>query len=172
MTARKKEYNREYYLANRERRLAYAREYYAANRERKIGYAREYYRKNIPRERARSRRRRLEGYKNPQNVRRDEIKQEFWRDQDGRCYLCGDPLASLETAHLDHDHRCCARHDFCRRCARGLACEPCNLLIGNAGDDPDRLELVARNLRIKLAEMDVRLASRPEHMTLDEALLG
>jgi hypothetical protein len=152
-------------------RQEYNRQYYLAHREQQIAYARQNYRKNIPRERARTRRRRLEGYKNPKYIRRDEIKQEFWCDQDGRCYLCGDVLASLETAHLDHDHRCCPYHDFCRHCVRGLSCPPCNYIIGNAGDDPDRLELIARNLRVKLAEMDERLASKPVQRTLDDALL-
>jgi hypothetical protein len=157
VTSSRKEYNRQHYLANREQAIARARENY---------------RQNIPRERARYRRRRLAGYRNPRDVSRNELKEQFWAEQDGYCYLCGEPLASLETAHLDHDHRCCPRHEYCRYCIRGLSCPPCNLLIGNAGDDPDRMELVARNLRAKLAEMAPRLASKPEQMTLDDALLN
>jgi hypothetical protein len=38
--------------------------------------------------------------------------------------------------------------------------------VGHAYDDPARLELIAQNLRVKLAEMDARLASKPEQMTL------
>lgn len=147
-------------------RREYNRQYYLANREKAIARARQNYRDNIPRERARAARRKLEGYKTPKRVSRDEIKREFWCDQDGCCYLCGDSLASLETAHLDHDHRCCPRHEFCQHCVRGLSCPSCNHLIGNAGDDPDRLELIAQNLRAKLAEMDARLASKPEQMAL------
>jgi hypothetical protein len=151
VTSSRQEYNRKYYLANREK----AKE-----------KARENYRQNIDRERKRYRRRRLEGYKNPRDVSRNEIKQELWQTQDGSCYLCGDTLADLESSHLDHDYRCCPRHGFCKYCIRGLSCSTCNHLIGNAGDDPDRIEVIARNLRAKLAEMEVRLASKPEQTEL------
>lgn len=145
----RKEYNRQYYLANRERAIERARE----NR-------------NPERERARYERRRLSGYRNPRDILRNEVKEQFWSEQAGCCYLCGDLLASLEVAHLDHDHRCCPRHNYCRYCVRGLSCSPCNLLIGSASDDPARLELIAQNLRAKLAELDVRLASKPEQLAL------
>lgn len=149
--ASRREYNRQYYLANRERAIAKSRE----NRL-----------QNVDRERARYRRRRQGGYRNPRDISRNEVKDQLWIEQGGCCYLCGDALPNLETSHLDHDHRCCPRHEYCRYCIRGLACSQCNLLIGNAADDPDRMELVARNLRAKLAEVDIRLASRPEQSTL------
>lgn len=149
----RREYNRRYYQANRDRILAQTREY--AKRP-----------EVVERELQRYRQRRLNGYKNPQDITRKAFKEQFWAEQDGHCYLCGNPLPDLATAHLDHDHRCCPRHYFCRYCVRGLACERCNLTVGNTGDDPERLERIAQNLRAKLAEVNERLAAKPEQMTL------
>jgi hypothetical protein len=83
--------------------------------------------------------------------RRASIRRELWDAQDGKCYLCGDPLPSLEghgyaLPHTDHDHACCRRGSHCEKCRRGLACRACNQLIGVAHDDPDRLRRIADNL--------------------------
>jgi hypothetical protein len=74
--------------------------------------------------------------------------QSFWDAQDGKCYLCGDPLTPEVTraVHLDHDHSCCRLGRSCAKCRRGLACRACNALIGHAKDDPDRLRRIADNL--------------------------
>jgi len=150
--AKRREYNRQWYLANQEKAKARARE----NRL-----------NNLERERERDRvRHALNGPRGKLAILRREIRDELWAEQGGCCYLCGDQLARKEDAHLDHDHRCCPYHKLCRFCVRGLSCSHCNLAIGNAGDDPDRLELIARNLRIKLAEMDERLASKPQQLEL------
>jgi hypothetical protein len=149
-------------------RQEYQRQYYLANREKLKAYARENRLKNLDRERERYRIRRLNGYKPRQQLICDQFKDEFWSKQDGYCYLCGDPLLSKESAHLDHDHRCCPPHYFCNFCVRGLSCMACNHLIGNAGDDPDRLEVIARNLRAKLVETNERLAAKPTQATLDD----
>lgn len=71
--------------------------------------------------------------------------------QCGCCYLCDDPLPSdLARAAIDHDHSCCpgaqAYIISCGRCVRGIACLPCNRLIGGAQDDPGRLRRIADNL--------------------------
>jgi hypothetical protein len=67
--------------------------------------------------------------------------------QDGRCYLCGDPLpTNLAKAVVEHDHSCCGGGTSCGQCVRGIACAPCNRLIAAANDDPDRLRRIADNL--------------------------
>ena len=73
----------------------------------------------------------------------------LWQSQGGCCYLCGDPLDVLlpRFIHIDHDHSCCPDHKSCTRCRRGLACHSCNVLIGLAGDDPERLLRIAAALR-------------------------
>jgi hypothetical protein len=70
---------------------------------------------------------------------------ELFVAQDGRCYLCGDPM-TVQTAHLDHDHSCCSGMKACGACLRGLACQLCNQGIGQFGDDPERMRVVATNL--------------------------
>lgn len=78
----------------------------------------------------------------------DELFARFWHAQEGKCYLCGDPLdrSKYRGIHLDHDHACCGPVRSCEKCRRGLACPHCNTLIGWARDDPDRLRRIADNL--------------------------
>lgn len=110
---------------------------------------------------------RARGYREPRILERDRVIAAHWHAQNGHCYLCGEPLL-LEEAILEHDHRCCPTRKWCPRCVRGAAHLTCNAAIGYVLDDPDRLETIARNLRAKLAEMDGRLAEKPEQLTLDD----
>jgi hypothetical protein len=75
----------------------------------------------------------------------DTLYAELWESQGGKCYLCGDPLRKdlPKAIHLDHDHSCCPLGKSCERCRRGLACKNCNLMVGFAKDDPDRLRRMA-----------------------------
>jgi len=75
--------------------------------------------------------------------------------QDRRCYLCDDPL-SLDKGHIDHDHGCCPSQRSCSRCRRGIACLQCNVLIGMAKDDPERLRRIAKNLERAQAGLPAR----------------
>ena len=91
---------------------------------------------------------------------RHGLTPETWSDllsaQDGRCYLCTEPLdtESRTGVHVDHDHACCRGKRSCGSCIRGLACQKCNQGIGQFGDDPDRMRLVADNL--EMANKSVR----------------
>lgn len=69
--------------------------------------------------------------------------------QNGCCYLCTEPLdpEAPRGVHVDHDHQCCPGSRSCGNCIRGVSCHKCNTGIGLFGDDPDRMERVARNLR-------------------------
>jgi hypothetical protein len=90
-----------------------------------------------------------------------EVHRHYYALQGGRCYLCELPLdqpgrgLAGQGWHLDHDHRCtrhtqgdgaAARFRSCLVCRRGLAHPRCNLLLGQVGDDPARLMLIAANL--------------------------
>lgn len=83
----------------------------------------------------------------------------MWAAQGGRCCYCESQLpVNRKLVHIDHDHSCCAPKRSCALCRRGLACQNCNFVIGNALDDPDRLELIAANLRkLKLTSAPPRL---------------
>jgi recombination endonuclease VII len=81
--------------------------------------------------------------------------QAMWDAQGGRCYLCGNELTAGHGTHIDHDHACCTQGYSCERCRRGLSCNNCNVAIGMAGDDAERLLRVALNLLA--AQMAVRI---------------
>jgi hypothetical protein len=138
------------------------------DRERAREYGRQWREANREKIREQKRQRYRDGYRDGQRRRRNEAAAKLWEEQAGQCYLCGEALESLEAAHLDHDHRCCPSHSFCTVCIRGLSHEGCNLAVGHAADDPDRLERIARNLRIKLTEIDDRLTEKPVQLSLDE----
>lgn len=89
-----------------------------------------------------------------------DVRATLWREQDGKCYLCERPLGPNLMAIVEHDHRCCPVGKSCAVCRRGLACQPCNALIGFADDDADRLETIARNLRTALNSVTARLAAQ------------
>lgn len=62
---------------------------------------------------------------------------EMVRQREGRCDICKTvPSGRLQ---LDHDHSCCPGQRTCGKCIRGLLCQPCNVLLGLAQDDLDRL---------------------------------
>ena len=71
-------------------------------------------------------------------------------EQQGLCYLCGEPLdfEKKNAVHIDHDHACCRGRRSCGSCVRGLACSGCNTAIGLLGDDPERMRRVADNLEM------------------------
>lgn len=69
---------------------------------------------------------------------------DLWVLQEGKCYLCQNPLPSnIRKVHVDHDHRCCGPVRSCELCLRGLACDRCNWIIGLAGEDPELLKRIA-----------------------------
>ena len=94
-----------------------------------------------------------------------EVFAALWDAQSGRCYLCGDDLVA-EQAVIEHDHRCCPSARSCPYCRRGLACGPCNGIIGFARDDPVRLRRIADNLEPALTAVAIRLSEKPQQLTL------
>ncbi len=58
--------------------------------------------------------------------------------QDGACACCREPFTS--TPRVDHDHNCCGSSKSCGECVRGLLCDRCNRLLGNAKDKTETLK--------------------------------
>ena len=59
----------------------------------------------------------------------------MFAEQDGKCYLCLQPLPEdCKDVHVDHDHSCCpgTKGDSrsCRYCRRGLTHQACNQVWG------------------------------------------
>jgi hypothetical protein len=104
-----------------------------------------------------------------------EQREQMLRDQDGRCYLCGEPLdlTKPRTVHVDHDHTCCPGSRSCGECIRGIACDPCNRGIGYFRDDPQRIRRVADQLEAAIAALASRRAgtSAQGELPLDITLL-
>jgi len=138
----------------REARQEYQRVYYEENAERLRTYARE-----------RSRKKRetdpMYGRRAAHGTPLGPLFDAMWEAQDGKCYLCGDTLQRdvKRAIHLDHDHSCCGPERTCEKCRRGLACKECNLVIGWAKDDPDRLRRIADNLEVAAAAARQRMSA-------------
>lgn len=135
-------------------------EKWAAHQE----YNRQYYAANRPARLARARQQQIEDPFQYNRSRHgtpwESLMASLLEKQDRRCYLCGDQLCldSPRDVHLDHDHACCPKWRTCEICRRGLACRNCNLLIGLALDDPDRLRRIADNLERAAAGVRERMA--------------
>lgn len=65
--------------------------------------------------------------------------------QGGVCKICKSPPANRRLS-IDHDHSCCVGPKTCGNCIRALLCNPCNTILGLAGDEPDRLRAAAKYL--------------------------
>jgi hypothetical protein len=145
------EQQRERYYANLEERKA--REYARKNRDKlneqrrqlrardgdRIREAEREYNRNKPRKRDR-----MKDARDRHGPWAAEDWAAMWDAQEGRCYLCGEEmLPEEEKIDVDHDHSCCRQGKSCRNCRRGLAHHHCNVVIGFAGDSPDRLRRIA-----------------------------
>lgn len=146
-----KEYQRQYYADRREQKRAASREWYKANRDRQLVST------------SRSRLLRLHGLQPGSLIR-------IWQAQGEKCYLCGRQIEApgQQGTDLDHDHRCCGEGQSCSYCRRGLACHSCNVIIGFAEDDVERLIVIAANLRAARADVTERLKTKPRQ----DSLLG
>jgi len=68
-------------------------------------------------------------------------------DQGGACAICGATEHGGRNWQYDHDHSCCPPGNKpCGECLRGVLCLRCNVLLGMAQDDPDRLTAAAAYL--------------------------
>lgn len=146
--AKRRAYERRLYRANAERERERARRRYLAHREE----AARYYRENRARIRA------------ARDARRhgDDF-QAMWDSQQGCCYLCGEALpADRAKVAVDHDHGCHPGKDSCGFCRRGIAHVTCNSVLGLAGDDPERLSRIAAAFAERFAEVQQRIAGKPQ----------
>jgi hypothetical protein len=96
--------------------------------------------------------RRKERKEDPRRHRQYDMRKRFkigytefdvmFEKQGKKCAGCGTTESGQESGewHIDHDHRCCpARGNTCGKCIRGILCRACNLTLGNAQDNIERL---------------------------------
>ena len=76
-----------------------------------------------------------------------EMFEEIFNAQDRKCAACGGTDSGMPSGawHIDHDHNCCPQKNVktCGKCIRGILCRSCNLTLGNAKEDPNRLRKLA-----------------------------
>lgn len=58
----------------------------------------------------------------------------------GGCRICGHPEPSEKGWVVDHDRSCCPGDKSCPKCRRGVICQWCNSVLGNAFDRPQILQ--------------------------------
>lgn len=68
----------------------------------------------------------------------------MWADADGKCEVCRKQLVRGNSHALDHCHATGA--------LRGLLCRSCNLALGYAADEPERLRALADYLELHRRE--------------------
>jgi hypothetical protein len=73
-------------------------------------------------------------------------------EANGRCSICGGAqVGNKGVLSLDHDHATGR--------VRGLLCDPCNLVLGVFGDDPERFEAAARYLLTHATQEEIATRS-------------
>jgi Recombination endonuclease VII len=70
--------------------------------------------------------------------RKGSLKELGWKEQDGKCanVFCG-KILNLST--VQNSARACADHEHRSLCPRGILCSTCNIMLGQAQDNPDIL---------------------------------
>ena len=64
----------------------------------------------------------------------DAAQKQLIADHQGGCRICGHPEPSAKGWVVDHDRACCPGDASCPKCRRGVICQWCNSVLGNAFD--------------------------------------
>lgn len=76
-----------------------------------------------------------------------EMFKKMFEEQGSVCAACGstDPGTPSGAWHVDHDHKCCDNISgkTCGKCVRAILCRWCNMALGNAKEDTNRLRKLA-----------------------------
>jgi ERCC4-type nuclease len=150
-TEKQKEYNKRYRDKNKEKRNiegnVYSKQWYLANKEKRIKYLEEN-KEEISKKKKELRKKDVE--KTKRNDRKYQLKQfyditpeqytELYNKQNGCCAICGKNQSELKKAlGVDHNHTTGK--------IRGLLCFNCNITIGKFNDDINMLILATNYLK-------------------------
>lgn len=75
------------------------------------------------------------------------------------CATCGSTNPGTKGWVVDHDRACCPGDRSCPSCRRGILCQPCNVTLGYAKDNPAALRRMADYLELgtRMSEVQVDL---------------
>lgn len=109
-------YRADYYAAHRDEAIQKSKDYYEETRPRRLELAKDWRDKNVARHRH-------NGWKTKLRLRcsSEEYYNAKFKEQDGKCALCGKPPGRIRLGQ-DHCHR--------RKQPRGLLCAGCNFVVG------------------------------------------
>jgi hypothetical protein len=79
-------------------------------------------------------------YAYPRVIRRHGLTIEQYEQlkskHEGMCWICKEsPVGTI-----DHDHACCSGNYSCGKCVRGLLCNNCNWMLGQARESTEILQ--------------------------------
>lgn len=120
---KRKEYDKKYYLKNKEKILEAGKEWSKNNRD----VWKRYYEKN----KEKINKQKRENWVKRYGIDIDQ-KKEMFDSQLGHCFLCNKKLS------LDKKG-CCIDHDHKTGKVRGILCSSCNCMLGYAHDNPEVL---------------------------------
>ena len=135
-----KQYQKQYYINNREKVLIRTKQWRQNNKEKMDEYEKQYYAKNKEKINIRCKQWQLD---NPEKGVASRLKRSYGITieqynkmlikQDFKCAICGKHQSELKRAlHVDHDHEIDE--------IRGLLCQQCNAGLGFLKDDPKIIE--------------------------------
>lgn len=128
----KKEYDRQYYINNKDRITKQNREYCIKNQSNVDAYKKIWYKENKARILDRNR---LRNY-----GMSDDTYMDILFEQDGVCAICEQVCVTKKKLGVDHDHSCCPVTPTCGNCNRGLLCQYCNTALGGFRDSRSILQ--------------------------------
>ena len=143
---KKRLYGRKYYLEHSEKSKEYRKKWYEKNREIGKRDSRNWYAKNKERSKVNHTKwrethkseRNKYLYKHKYGISVEE-RYSIWLNQNKKCKICQRDLIDSEHCHTDHNH--------VTGKIRGLLCNNCNLLLGQAHDNIEILRKAIKYLQ-------------------------
>ncbi len=124
-----------YHEANRDSQIAYLKDYYRSHKEQSKGYVRaRKANRSVPSDSPKAKRNYR--FKRLYGLTSKDVE-DMLLAQGNKCKIC--QRADVRRWNVDHSHTTGQ--------VRGILCTPCNMGIGQLGDDPERLEAAAKYLR-------------------------
>jgi hypothetical protein len=135
----------------KEERKIYMKNYYENNKRKYNEYDREYYLKNKERLKKQRNEQAKEYYLNHKEQRKEYVLQKLYnitleqynnmlKSQDNKCAVCKNDFEQNDKICIDHNHN--------TNQVRGLLCHNCNIILGMANDNKEILQNAINYLNI------------------------